>query len=77
MSSPNPTRDYEKQVAVILPKWCLNMIVDHLDMEYESLTQEQDFHFKTGDDTSMKLTKEEIDRIESAIIQINSYLENM
>jgi len=77
MSSPNPTRDYEKQVAVILPKWCLNMIIDHLDMEYESLTQEQDFHFKTGDDVSMKLAKEEIDRLESAIIQISGYLENM
>ena len=45
------TQDYKKQVAVIVPRWCLDMLLDHLDMQYETLLQEQEFYHGLGDVT--------------------------
>ena len=46
-------QDYQKQIAMILPKWCINILIDHLDMQYDSMQQEQDFHSRVGDTKSL------------------------
>ena len=70
------TQDYKKQVAVIIPKWCLDMIVDHLDAQYNALRQELHFYNKMGDASSYKSTKDELELFGSAIMQIDSQLNN-
>ena len=77
MKSKSHTLNHEKQVAVILPKWCLDMIVDHLDMQYDSLHQEQDFHHRVGDTKSISDSQDELQRIGTAIDQITGYLQNI
>ena len=70
------TRDYKKQVAVIIPKWCLDMIVDHLDAQYDALRQELHFYNKMGDASSYKSTKDELELYGSAIMQIDGQLKD-
>ena len=70
------TQDYKKQVAVIIPKWCLDMIVDHLDAQYDALRQEHHFYNKVGDASSYKSTKDELELYGSAIMQIDGQLKD-
>ena len=70
------TRHYEKQVAVIMPHWCINMILDHLDMQYDSLQQEQDFHNRVGDTKSLASAQDELKLYSDAIDQIAGQLDN-
>ncbi len=66
------TRHYEKQIAVIMPRWCINMLLDNLDMQYDSLSQERDWYQKVGDGkkalnpdivSELKLYSDAIDQI--------------
>ena len=70
------TRHYEKQIAVIMPRWCINMILDHLDMQYDSLQQEQDFHSRVGDTKSLTSAQDELKLYSDAIDQIAGQLNN-
>jgi len=70
------TQDYKKQVAVIMPKWCLDVLLDHLDTQYDALRQEVQFYNKIGDASSYKSTKEELELHGSAIMQIDSQLKS-
>ena len=45
------TNAHEKQVAVILPRWVLDMMLDQLDTQYDSLIQEQEYYESLGVDT--------------------------
>jgi hypothetical protein len=69
-------QDYKKQVAVIMPRWCINMILDHLDMQYDSLQQEQDFHSRVGDTKSFANAQDELKLYNDAIDQIAGQLDN-
>ena len=67
--------DYKKQVAVILPRWCVEMILDHMDMRYDALTQEQQ-HFESLSDgrTNPEMAQEiqlYLDAIEQIAAQLN------
>ena len=68
--------DYKKQVAVIIPKWCLDMLVDQLDTQYDALRQELHFYNKVGDASSYKSTKDELELYGSAIMQIDGQLKD-
>jgi len=66
------TQDYERQVALIMPRWCINMLLDNLDMQYDSLSQERDWYQKVGDGkkalnpdivSELKLYSDAIDQI--------------
>ncbi len=70
------TQDYKKQVAVIMPKWCLDMIIDHLDAQYDALRQELHLYNKMGDASSYKSTKDELELFGSAIMQIDRQLKD-
>ena len=70
------TQDYKKQVAVIIPKWCLDMLVDQLDTQYDALRQELHFYNKVGDASSYKSTKDELELYGSAIMQIDGQLKD-
>ena len=68
--------DYKKQVAVIVPRWCLNMLLDHLDMQYESLLQEQEFYHSLGDAKQEKDLEEDLRLYSDAVDQIVGQLDN-
>ena len=68
--------DYKKQVAVIIPKWCLDMLVDQLDTQYDALRQELHFYNKVGDASSYRSTKDELELYGSAIMQIDGQLKD-
>ena len=68
--------DYKKQVAVIIPRWCIDMLVDQLDMQYDALRQELQFYNKMGDASSYKSTKDELELYGSAIMQIDGQLKD-
>lgn len=70
------SQDYKKHVAVILPRWCVEMILDHMDMQYDSLAQEQDFHNRVGDTKSFADAQDELKLYSDAIDQIVGQLEN-
>ena len=70
------TQDYKKQVAVIIPKWCLDMLLDHLDMHYESLLQEQEFYHSLGDAKQEKDLEEDLRLYSDAVDQIVGQLDN-
>ena len=71
MESPD---DYKKQVAVILPRWCVEMIVDHLDTRYDALTQERQHSERIGDDKCSPDLEQEIQLCSDAIDQIVAQL---
>ena len=50
MAEQPQSQDYEKNVALIVPRWCVDMLLDHLDMQYDSLCQERDWYQKVGDE---------------------------
>ena len=68
--------DYKKQVAVIVPRWCLNMLLDHLDMQYESLLQEQEFYHSLGDAKQERDLEEDLRLYSDAVDQIVGQLDN-
>ena len=68
--------DYKKQVAVIIPRWCIDMLVDQLDMQYDALRQELQFYNKLGDALSYRSTKDELELYGSAIMQIDGQLKD-
>ena len=69
-------QDYQKQIAMILPKWCINILIDHLDMQYDSMQQEQDFHSRVGDTKSLTNAQDELKLYNDAIDQIVRQLDN-
>ena len=69
-------QDYQKQIAMILPKWCINILIDHLDMQYDSMQQEQDFHLRSGDTKSFADAQDELKLYNDAIDQIVRQLAN-
>lgn len=52
------------------------MILDHMDMQYDSLAQEQDFHNRVGDTKSFADAQDELKLYSDAIDQIVGQLEN-
>jgi hypothetical protein len=66
--------DYKKQVAVIMPRWCVEMILDHLDMQYDSLTQERQHFEKLGGDKCSSELEQEIQLYLDAIKQVDAQL---
>lgn len=70
------TDDHKKHVAVIVPRWCIDMLIDQLDMQYDALRQELDFYNKTGDAASYKDLKDELNLYGSAIMQIDGQLKD-
>lgn len=64
----------EKQVAMILPKWAIHMLLDHLDTQRENLFEEQYMITDEKDQESFDLIDEEISLYERAIKQIDSQL---
>ncbi len=76
MAEKPQVQDYEKQVAMIMPRWCINMLLDHLDMQYDSLQQEEDFHHRVGDTKSFTDTQGELKLYSDAIDQIAGQLDN-
>ena len=74
MSRPGNTNDYDKQVAVILPKWVLDMMLDQLDTQYDSLIQEQEYYESLGDRYDHNGVDKEINLYERAIKQIDEQL---
>ena len=76
MAEKPQVQDYEKQVAVIMPRWCINMILDHLDMQYDSLSQEREWYQKVGDMSSYNKCKDELELYGSAIMQIHNQLDD-
>ena len=59
-----------------MPRWCINMILDHLDMQYDALQQEQDFHSRVGDTKSLASAQDELKLYSDAIDQIAGQLDN-
>jgi hypothetical protein len=74
VSSPGNTNEYEKQIAVILPKWVLDMMLDQLDTQYDSLVQEQEYYQSLGDHYDHNGVDKEISLYERAIKQIDEQL---
>jgi len=70
----NKTKAYEKQVAVILPRWVLDMMINQLDTQYDSLVQEKEYYESVADQAGFSNAKEEIALYERAIKQIDSQL---
>ena len=66
--------DYKKQVAVIMPKWCVEMILDHMDMRYDALTQERRHFESLGGDKCSHDLEQEIKLYSDAIEQIAAQL---
>jgi hypothetical protein len=66
--------DYKKRVAMILPRWCLDVLVDHLDMQYDALTQERRHFESLGDAKSSVEMTQEIQLYLDAIDQITAQL---
>ncbi len=64
----------EKQVAMILPKWAIHMLLDHLDTQCGNLFEEQQLSADELDQESFDLIDEEISLYERAIKQIDSQL---
>ena len=74
MSRLESTNAHEKQVAVILPKWVLDMMLDQLDTQYDSLVQEQEYYESLGDRYDHNGVDKEINLYERAIKQIDEQL---
>lgn len=74
MKSESRALNYEKQVAVILPKWVLDMMLDQLDTQYDSLVQEQEYYQRLGDHYDRNGVDKEISLYERAIKQIDEQL---
>ena len=70
------TQDYKKQVAVIMPKWCLDVLLDHLDTQYDALRQEVQFYLDIGNMEDHANLKEELVLYEGAINQIVGQVDN-
>ena len=66
--------DYKKQVAVIMPRWCVEMILDHMDMRYDALTQERRHFESLGGDKYSPELEQEIQLYSDAIEQIAAQL---
>lgn len=66
--------DYKKQVAVIMPRWCAEMILNHLDMQYDSLTQERQHFERLGADKCSSELEQEIQLYLDAIKQVDAQL---
>ena len=60
----------EKQVAMILPKWAIHMLLDHLDTQCGNLFEEQQLSADELDQESFDL----ISLYERAIKQIDNQL---
>ena len=74
MSRLESTNAHEKQVAVILPKWVLDMMLDQLDTQYDSLVQEQEYYQSIGERFNHNSVDKEINLYERAIKQIDEQL---
>ena len=74
MTSTDKPKLHEKQIAAILPKWVLDMMIDQLDAQYDSLIQEQAYYKSLGDHHGSNGVDEEIDLYERAIRQIDEQL---
>ena len=70
------TPDHEKQVALIVPKWCVNMLLDHLDMQYDALLQEREFYHDIGNMEDHANLKQELELYDNAINQIVGQVDN-
>ena len=70
------TQDYEKQIAVIMPRWCVNMLLDHLDMQYDALLQEREFYHDIGNMEDHANLKQELSLYDDAINQIVGQVDN-
>ena len=66
--------DYKKQVAVIMPRWCVEMILDHMDMRYDALTQERRHFESLGEVVDHPELEQEIQLYSNAIEQIAAQL---
>jgi len=62
--------DYKKQKAVIIPQWVLDMIIDQLDIQLDSLLQEYEWNARTG--AEMKEITKEVGLYEEALAQLSS-----
>jgi len=74
MKSESQALNYEKQVAVILPKWVLDMMLDQLDTQYDSLVQEQEYYQSLGWRYNHNGVDKEISLYERAIKQIDEQI---
>ena len=66
--------DYKKQVAVILPRWCVEMILNHMDMQYDALTQERRHFESLSEAVDPPDLEQEIQLYSDAIEQIAAQL---
>ena len=67
------SNDYKKKVAVILPKWCLDQLVDLLDSQYCSILQDIEWYLTNThevDEDGVKEMEDERDRISEALEMI-------
>jgi len=73
----SPDEEYKKQVAVIIPKWCLDMLVNQLDMQFDSLQQEQAYYEQLNDEERYDDITKELALYSSAFQQLVSQINDI